>query len=306
MFGPAFFVPLLSWLVSVTWYAWAALAVAEALIFAVLTVAQRLLLDLRAWPTAVADWWAAPRRCAAATGRGDLARELHRPESQPEPARLRRGRRHRPPGPGRRSAAGPTGATPASCGCPAAVHVKRQLVPFGEYIPFRGLLSRLTPLTALQPHDFTPGHRPVVFRAGKVRLGDVICYEAGFDDLVRPEVTAGANLLAVQSNDATFEAGGRADETGQQLAMARIRAVESDRAVVCASTTGVSAIIAPDGSVIARRGIWERAVLEARVPLRTSITPAERAGPWPETVITALTIAALAAARRAPRGPRGR
>jgi apolipoprotein N-acyltransferase len=55
--------------------------------------------------------------------------------------------------------------------------------------------------------------------------------------------------------------------------------------------------------VIARSGIWERAVLEARVPLRTYITPAERAGPWPETVITALTIAALAAAaRRAPRG----
>src|SRR5713101_269260 len=70
---------------------------------------------------------------------------------------------------------------------PVAAYVKRQLVPFGEYIPFRGLLSRVTPLVALQPHDFTAGHRAVVFRAGKIRLGDVICYEVGFDSLVRLE-----------------------------------------------------------------------------------------------------------------------
>jgi apolipoprotein N-acyltransferase len=62
---------------------------------------------------------------------------------------------------------------------PVAVYVKRQLVPFGEYIPFRGLLSHITSLTALQPVNYTPGRQAVVFRAGKVRLGDVICYEAG-------------------------------------------------------------------------------------------------------------------------------
>lgn len=114
----------------------------------------------------------------------------------------------------------------------------------------------------------------------------------------------------MQSNDATFEVDEQAGETGQQLAMARIRAVESDRFVIYASTTGVSAIIAPDGSVIACSGIWERAVLKPRVPLRTYITPTDRAGPWPKTVITALTIAALAAARRPVRAraarPRGR
>ena len=148
----------------------------------------------------------------------------------------------------------------------------------------------------------SPGHRPVVFRAGKVRLGDVICYEVAFDDLVRSEVTAGANLLAVQSNDATFEADGQAGETGQQLGMARIRAVESDRAVVHPSTTGVSAIIAPDGSVIARSGIWERAVLEARSRCAPRSPSPTAPGHGRKTVITALTIAALAAAaRRAPR-----
>jgi len=86
---------------------------------------------------------------------------------------------------------------------------------------------------------------------------------------------------------------GQTGESLQQLAMAQIRAVEFDRSVVVASTTGVSAIIAPDGSLIARSGIWRQAVLEARVPLLTGQTLAERVGGWPEYVITALTILAL-------------
>ena len=130
---------------------------------------------------------------------------------------------------------------------PTTAYVKRQLVPFGEYIPFRGIISSFSSLPSLQPVDFTPGRRAVVFDDGQIRLGDVICYEVGFDNLVRSEVTAGANLLAVQSNDADFEIDGQLGETEQQTAMARIRAVESDRAVVYASTTGESTIIAPDG-----------------------------------------------------------
>ena len=51
--------PLLSWLINLAWYAWAALAIAEAVIFALLTVGQRVLLSLRAWPVAVAGWWVA-------------------------------------------------------------------------------------------------------------------------------------------------------------------------------------------------------------------------------------------------------
>jgi apolipoprotein N-acyltransferase len=176
---------------------------------------------------------------------------------------------------------------------PGPLYVKRQLVPFGEYIPFRGLLSHITSLVALQPHNFTAGRRPVVFHVGQIRLGDVICYEVGFDGLVSSEVRAGANLLTVQTNDATFEVDGQRGESLQQLAMARIRAVESDRAVVVASTTGVSAIIAPDGTVIAHTGTWQRAVLESRVPLLNTTTLAIRLGGWPEFLITALTIGAF-------------
>ncbi|HWG01967.1 MAG TPA: nitrilase-related carbon-nitrogen hydrolase, partial [Trebonia sp.] len=145
------------------------------------------------------------------------------------------------------------------------------------------------------PVDFTPGHRNVVFRIGQIRLGDVICYEIGFDNLVRSEVTNGANLLTMQTNDATFEWDGQTGETGQQLAMARIRAVETDRAVVVASTTGYSAIIAPDGRLVRSSGTWRQAILEAKVPLLTHMTLADRAGPWPEYVIVAGTLIAFVA-----------
>ena len=177
---------------------------------------------------------------------------------------------------------------------PAGAYIKRQLVPFGEVIPFRSLLDTFTSLPSLQPVNFTPGHKAVVFHIGKIRLGDVICYEVGFDGLVSSEVAAGANLLTVQTNDADFELDGQTGETLQQLAMARVRAVEHDRAVVVASTTGVSAIIAPNGNLLARTTLWRPASVEARVPLRTVTTLADRLGGWPEVILTGSAIAALA------------
>ncbi len=189
---------------------------------------------------------------------------------------------------------------------PTTLYAKRQLVPFGEYIPFRGFISSFSSLPALQPVNFTPGESAVVFGVGPIRLGDVICYEVGFDQLVRSEVTAGANLLAVQSNDADFEIDGQLGETEQQTAMARIRAIESDRALVYASTTGESTLIAPDGAVIAHSGLWRQAILDARVPLVSYRTLADRIGAWPEYVIVFLTVLSLAWALLLPRPRRRR
>lgn len=177
---------------------------------------------------------------------------------------------------------------------PTRLYVKRQLVPFGEVIPLRRFLLTFTSLPNLQPRDFTPGNRAVVFQIGRIKLGDVICYEVGYDNLVRSEVLAGANLLTVQTNDATYEMDGQLGESLQQLAMARMDAVTTGRAIVVASTSGVSAIIGPDGRVLARSGTWQRAVLETRVPLTSRLTPADRAGPWPELAIIAATVLALA------------
>ena len=176
---------------------------------------------------------------------------------------------------------------------PTTFYVKRELVPFGEYIPFRGLISSFSSLPSLNPVNFTPGHQAVVFDIGKIRLGDVICYEVGFDDLVRSEVNAGANLIALQSNDADFELDGQLGETEQQTAMARIRAIESDRAVVYASTTGESTIISPSGALIAHSGVWQQDILDARVPLVSYRTLADRVGAWPEYILVLVTVLAL-------------
>jgi apolipoprotein N-acyltransferase len=176
---------------------------------------------------------------------------------------------------------------------PVQAYIKRPLVPFGEVIPFRSFLETFTNLPLLQPHNFVPGHRAVVFKVGKVRLGDVICYEVGFDSLVRSEVLAGANVLSVQTNDADFEIDGQTGESMQQLAMARLDAIWTGRSVAVASTTGVSAIIAPDGTILTHSRIWHRTELEARVPLRSQLTPADRAGNWPEFGIIALTLLGL-------------
>jgi apolipoprotein N-acyltransferase len=472
-FGLALFVPLLSWLINEAWYAWAALAVALAVIFAVLTIGQRLLLRLRGWPVAVAGWWVAAEavrdrwpypfpwgrlamsqavapdvRWVAVGGvpflsflvalagamlaraaLAGLAANSSEPEPEPEPEPAPRS--------GSAPASGgiwswawaragvaaavtiglvlaggllpvdPTGGAPTAQVAaiqgdvpraqnlsaqlndtevtqnhaaatvslanqvkagqlaepdlvvwpenstdldpyqtpfiyddlaaavaavdrpiligevlqdpernvgqlwvpgrgPTTLYVKRQLVPFGEYIPFRSLISSFSSLPSLQPDNFTPGHKAVVFNVGKIKLGDVICYEVGFDQLVRSEVTAGANLLAVQSNDADFEIDGQLGETEQQTAMARIRAVESDRAVVYVSTTGESSIIAPDGDLIVHSGIWQRAILDAQVPLVTYRTLADRVGAWPEYVIVLLTVLALAWAVVQPRRRRSR
>lgn len=182
---------------------------------------------------------------------------------------------------------------------PGAIYVKRHLVPFGEYIPFRSLIGGLIGRFSLIPADFVPGHRPGVLRIGSHPIGDVICFEVTFDSAVRDVVTGGAQLLVVQTNDATFESpgdSGTAGESAQQLSVAQLRAVEHGRAVVVASTSGVSALVGPDGRIIARSGIFTPAILDATLPLRGSETIADRLGPIPDDVLAAIGLAALVVA----------
>lgn len=96
----------------------------------------------------------------------------------------------------------------------------------------------------------------------------------------------GAQLLAVPTNNATF---GDTEMTYQQLAMSRVRAVEHGRAVVVAATSGVSAIIAPDGAMTSQTDLFVPAALVAKVPLSTSSTLATRVGPAPEMIGTAMS-----------------
>ncbi|NUU21672.1 MAG: apolipoprotein N-acyltransferase [Streptomycetaceae bacterium] len=168
---------------------------------------------------------------------------------------------------------------------PGEWYAKRHLVPFGEYIPMRDVLGGLGDLQLI-PRDFEPGKDdPVLFRTGPIVLADTICYEVGYDGNVRSTVTPGANLMVIQTNNATYERGISFGQSEQQLDMARIRAVEHNRATVVVSTVGISAVVAPDGSIMSRTGLWEPGVLVETVPLRDGTTLADRVGYWPELAI---------------------
>jgi apolipoprotein N-acyltransferase len=114
-----------------------------------------------------------------------------------------------------------------------------------------------------------------------------------FDDLVRQSVRSGAQVLAVPTNNATF---GFTQMTYQQQAISRVRAVEHGRTVLVAATSGVSAVIAPDGTVEQETRLFTPDVLVARVPLRSGTTLATWLGPAPEWVLVALGVMGLAAA----------
>ena len=173
---------------------------------------------------------------------------------------------------------------------PGATYVKRHPMPFGEYIPFRRLARLITPAVDRQPRDFVAGHEVGVLDMGAAPVGAIICFEVAFDDLVRDAVRGGGELIAVQTNNATF---GFSPMTEQQLAMARLRAVEHGRTVLVSALAGVSAVVQPDGSVADRAELDTRDVLVADVPLATEYTLATTAGEWTEWILVAVALAAM-------------
>lgn len=176
---------------------------------------------------------------------------------------------------------------------PVARYSKQHPAPFAEYIPIRDLVRPFSSAVDLVRNDMLPGTEPGVVplesaRLGRtVVLGDVICFEVAYDSLVRDAVREGAEVLVVQTNNANF---GYSAESTQQLAMARVRAVELGRATVQVSTVGVSAVIAPNGTVAQQTGLFTADQMVARLPLRQSLTPAARLGSWPAWVLGGLAV----------------
>ncbi|MGH8891339.1 MAG: apolipoprotein N-acyltransferase [Acidothermaceae bacterium] len=165
---------------------------------------------------------------------------------------------------------------------PGERYTKRHLVPFGEYIPWRGLVSHLTSLTSLVPENFVPGHTVGALDIGPTTIADVMCFEVAFDDAVRSGVTAGGRIIVVQTNNATYM--GTA-ETRQQLAMSQLRAVEHGRSVVVAATSGISAIVSPDGHVVTQTRELTPAIIDQPVIERSQLTIADHLGATPEWVM---------------------
>ena len=187
---------------------------------------------------------------------------------------------------------------------PGQRHDKRPM-PFAEYIPYRDFFRLFSPYVD-RAGDFVPGNGDSAVDIGPARVGVAICSEVMFDDLVRQGVRSGAQLLAVPTNNATF---GFTEMTYQQQAISRVRAVEHGRTVLVAATSGVSAVIAPDGAVEQQTKLFTPDALVARVSLRSGTTLATRLGPAPEWVLVALgllgVVAALVVQSRAKAGSDG-
>lgn len=167
-------------------------------------------------------------------------------------------------------------------------YAKRHPVPFAEYMPMRPI-ARLVSDKVDLVRNMLAGDRPGVIDTGAAVLGDVICFEVAYDGIVRDTVVGGAQILAVQTNNATFNEA----EARQQLAMVRLRAVEHGREALMVSTVGVSGFVDSRGAVHGSTGFNTAAVVVRDMSLDGPRTLATRSGLWPEVTIVFGTVVAL-------------
>lgn len=160
---------------------------------------------------------------------------------------------------------------------PPTFYYKRHLVPFGEYVPLRGLIGPALDILGAPMSDFAPGTEARLLRAAGIPVGAFICYEAAFGAEVA-DLLPEARLLINLSNDAWF-----GDSLGpqQHLQIARMRAIETERPLLRATNTGITAVIDHEGQVLERAPQFEVAAITAEVMPREEATPYMRWRDWP-------------------------
>jgi apolipoprotein N-acyltransferase len=173
---------------------------------------------------------------------------------------------------------------------PGRFYYKIHLVPFGEYLPLRDWLATILSFLPVPQADFSPGDsRQPLLEAAGYPIGSSICYEIAFGEQLINALPDAAFLVNV-SNDAWF---GDSLAPHQHLEMARMRARETERYVLRATNTGISAIIDADGVLAARSRQFESATVSGEVQPRAGATPYVLWGNWP-IVIACLTVFLLA------------
>ena len=182
-------------------------------------------------------------------------------------------------------------------------YVKQHLVPFGEYIPFRSQLAPYITRLDQIPRDMVPGDEPGVLELGSVLVGDMICFDVAYDDVVRAAGAAvsdgGSQLLVVQTNNATYL--GTA-QPQQQWEISQVAAIETGRDLAVASINGISGVASADGETVLQGRSGVPQVLTEQVRLASSATWGVRAGGWLELAVSlagaALVLAGAVVSRR--------
>jgi len=158
---------------------------------------------------------------------------------------------------------------------------KVHLVPFGEYIPLRGFIEKFADLSLIS-REALPGSGAGILESRLGPLGNVISFEVYFPERVRSGVQSGARIITNPTLASSYT---NSLVPEQSLASARLRAIEADRWVLQASTTGYSAIIDPEGRVVLRSDLKEQVVLTTQVQLRDGNTWATRFGKFPISML---------------------
>ncbi len=170
---------------------------------------------------------------------------------------------------------------------------KVRTVPFGEFVPLRGLIEQFS--EDLPSADVVPGTGPAVLETSLGDIGIVISWEVFFDRRGRDGIENGGRVLVNPTNGASFWL---TILQTQQVASSQLRAIENGRWMLQAAPTGFSAIVSPRGRVVDRTGISEAKVLYATIGLREGNTIATD---WGYIPMVALSLVAIVIARATPR-----
>lgn len=172
-----------------------------------------------------------------------------------------------------------------------SLYAKQKPVPFGEFIPFRSLISKLATQAAQINMDMAAAENLALMnvhlndsRTIPIAIG--ICFESAYPAVIGPGVMAGGQLIVTPSNNYHFQS---SSESAQQNQLLRFRAMEYSRSAIQASTTGMSSVILPDGRMKATTDPQSAAWLADSVPLRTSITKSAELGELPAQVVMGAT-----------------
>lgn len=175
----------------------------------------------------------------------------------------------------------------------ASKYVKRTLTPFGEYIPLRSIANLVSPFTD-DVVDFAAGNEITLHNVGQSQIAPIICYEI-IDDSAVNSISKNANMMIVQTNNATFADSG---QSMQQLNISRIRAVENNKWMVSVSTTGVSAIIDNNGKVRQITEQNEPSFVSGKVLLNSKQSLSSKLGNWSSLMLILLAFALYLGKRR--------
>jgi len=166
------------------------------------------------------------------------------------------------------------------------------LVPFSEIMPFQArfpIVSRVN----LGEAGFKQGDEEALFRINdNLEFAPYICYEIIFPSFVQRRLRESTNLLVNITNDGWF---GRSSGPYQHAAMSQMRSIENGISLSRSANSGISMHVDPYGRIIARTGLYERAILTTDVPTYRIITFYSRFGDWFVTLCLFIAIAGIAA-----------